>query len=89
MHRLEFTFIRRPSLWQRVLAFVIAAAVLTLAFFLGLFVLIIILGLMIIAAAVVTVRRWRQRRTSPREDVFEGRYTVIRRERRSSRDRDQ
>jgi len=82
MYRLEFKFNQRPGPWRRVLAIVITAAVLTLAFFLGLIVLAVALGLVLIASIAMAIRRFRLRRQTDRQQPLEGQYTIIRRQKR-------
>jgi hypothetical protein len=69
---------------------VVGFGVLVLSFFLGLFFLIIAVGLALIAGAVVAVRRWLGpgRSSSPDSDNLQVEYRVIRRDRSRNFDRD-
>ncbi|GAB4194141.1 MAG: hypothetical protein Tsb002_25330 [Wenzhouxiangellaceae bacterium] len=84
MQRLYFQLNQRPlSLWQRIAAGVAGVAVLTAAFFIGLFALAVLFGLAVIGGVVMTIRRWRNnRRRQSGPQVLDGEYIVIRRKQR-------
>lgn len=82
MYRIEFNqAYRQPGFLQRLVGALIAIAVLSLAFFLGLFVFVIALGMMFIGGLALLIARFRRRRQK-KDDVLEGDYIVIQRQRR-------
>ncbi|MCG8465399.1 MAG: hypothetical protein MI750_11180 [Xanthomonadales bacterium] len=84
MYRLNFNSYRQPKLWQRIAAAVLAVLTIVLGFFLGLFVVLTVVGLLLIGAVVMGFRRFQAKRktASPQSDgPIEGQYTVIKRRR--------
>lgn len=88
MYRLNFNSYRQPKLWQRIAAAVVALLTIVLGFFLGLFVVVTVVGLLLIGAIFMGFRRFQTKRKSsapqsdgPIEGPIEGQYTVIKRRR--------
>lgn len=88
MYRLNFNSYRQPKLWQRIAAAVVALLTIVLGFFLGLFVVVTVVGLLLIGAIFMGFRRFQAKRNrsssqsnSSTEGPIEGQYTVIKRRR--------